>query len=213
MRTYVLLAFALGLALYAWRDWFRALCGLLVLTAIIEHPDMPRSIAGITGLNPWNVVLVSVVAAWLVQRRAEGLRWDMPRGVTVLLLLYLAVVLISFVRMLADRDGLEQSAGGLIGEYLINALKWVLPGLLLFDGCRSRRRVMLAMGCTLALYVLLAIQVGRCTSLASLLGHGDLHADRHRIEKRVGYNAVNLAAMLAGASGSRRTAAVPATPT
>lgn len=201
MRTYVLYAIAVGLALYAWRDWFRALCGLIVLTAIIEHPDMPKSIAGLQGLNLWNVVLFSVFTAWLVQRRREGLQWDLPRAVSVLLLLYALVVLIGFGRMLADREHIEHlSTASLVSEYLVNALKWVVPGLLLFDGCRTRPRLALATGCTLALYLLLTIQVVRCTSLSALRGEGDLRASRERIQKRTGYNAVDLAALLAGAS-------------
>ncbi len=201
MRTYLLSAVVAVLALYAWRDWFKSLCGLILLTAVMEHPDMPKSIAGIQGFNPWNVVLLSVLAAWLVARRREGLRWDMPRSINLLLGLYLLVVLVGFARMIADRTHLEQySTTTLISEYLANSLKWVVPGLLLFDGCRTRRRLGLAVGCTVALYVVLALLVLRCTSVSALLGRGNLEASRHRIQKRTGYNAVNVAAMLAGAS-------------
>ena len=93
MRIYVLWAFVAALSVYAWRDWFKSLCGLILLTAVIDHPDMPKTVMGIPGLNPWNILIVFVVFSWAVSRRREGLVWDMPRPVTVLLALYLGVVL------------------------------------------------------------------------------------------------------------------------
>ena len=46
-----------------------------------------------------------------------------------------------------------------MSEYFVNTLKWVVPGLLLFDGCRNRERYSWAVVCSLGVYVLLAIQV------------------------------------------------------
>ena len=201
MRVYVLYILIAFLVLYAWRDWFRALCGLIILTAIIEHPDMPKAIAGIQGLNPWNVVLASVIGSWLIHRRFEGLRWDMPRSMMVLLILYMGVLLFGVARMLLDQTNLgEYSTGTLISEYLVNTFKWVVPALLLYDGCRSRVRLSWALTCTAVLYLLLALQVIRCTPLSALSGATDLNAMRLRIQDRTGYNAVNASAMLAGAS-------------
>ena len=99
IRQLLLAAFVSGLAVYAFRDWYKSLCGLILLMAVIEHPDMPKSIMGVQGLNPWNLLLMIVVVAWFLQRQNEGLTWDMPRKLTILLVLYFSVVLTSFGRM------------------------------------------------------------------------------------------------------------------
>ena len=107
MRVYVLYLIIAFLSLYAYRDWFKSLCGLILLMAVIEHPDMPKTIMGIQGLNPWNVLLVNVVLGWLMNRRREGLVWDMPRHISITLSLYVLVILVGFVRLLlADRVGM-----------------------------------------------------------------------------------------------------------
>ena len=61
-----------GLAIYAWKDWFKSLCGLIVMMAVIQHEDMPHMMMGIQGLNPWNLLMVSIALAWLASRRREG---------------------------------------------------------------------------------------------------------------------------------------------
>jgi hypothetical protein len=99
IRLTLLGVYVLGFSAYAFKDWFKSLCALILLMAVIEHPDMPKSILGIPGLNPWNLLLLPVVIGWAKARRAEGLTWDMPKHITVLLLLYLVVVLVGFVRM------------------------------------------------------------------------------------------------------------------
>src|SRR5688572_19953984 len=129
--------------------------------AVMEHPDMPKSLLGIQGLNVWNLLLGNVLAAWLAARRREGLRWDLPAHVTWSLLLYVIVVMVAFARVVLVRDRLsdEFTTAGLVSEYLINCLKWIIPGLLLFDGCRDRTRFIWGLTCTLGIYLLLAIQV------------------------------------------------------
>ena len=143
IRVTLVLVFVAALAIYAWKDWFVSLCGLILLMAIIEHPDMPKNIMGVQGLNLWNVLLTIVVCAWLVGRRRENLVWDLPQKIGIVLLLYLGVVVVGFVRMIVDREDLAASFSYLISEYLINSIKWVIPGMLLFDGCRSQRRLLM----------------------------------------------------------------------
>ena len=57
IRLLALLGFIGFLSAYAWKDWFKSLCGLILLIGIIQHPDMPRNVLGIQGLNPWNLIL------------------------------------------------------------------------------------------------------------------------------------------------------------
>src|ERR1043166_7383526 len=107
IRLSILYSLVLILSIYAWRDWYASLCGLVLLMAFLEHKDMPKAIFGIGGLNLWNILFISIFLAWLVHRRRQGLRWDMPRYLNVLLLLYLAVVLVGFVRMISDNHGIN----------------------------------------------------------------------------------------------------------
>jgi O-antigen ligase len=212
IRLLLLAAVVLGLSIYAWKDWFKALCGLILLMAVIEHPDMPKSIFGISGLNPWNALFFVVLLAWGVNRRREGLRWDLPRHITILLLLYLGVVVIAFLRMVADPSALsslaadpsagleDYSVGQLVNEHLVNAIKWVIPGLLLFDGCRNRSRFTLAVLSVLALYFLLGLQVISWMPPGAALDGDSLSARSLKILiNEIGHHRVNLSMMLAGA--------------
>jgi O-antigen ligase len=192
----------MALAAYAWRDWFKALCGLIVLMAVMNHEDMPRSIMGIQGLNPWNVLMFFIVLSWAASRSREGLVWDMPRPITVLLLLYLGVVLVGFARLMADRSHLDHmTTTSLISEELINTIKWTIPGLLLFDGCRNRQRLTLAVCCVLGIYLVVALQVAnRLPAACAMGGVEDAEYLRLKLVGSIGYSACDMSTMLAGAS-------------
>jgi O-antigen ligase len=202
IRLTLLSVFCFALVVYAWGDWYKSLCGLILLMAVTEHPDMPKTLFGVQGLNPWNIVLFVVVLSWARSRGPEGLTWDMPRHVWILLLLYLSVVLAGFFRMFLDTGFREfVPAGTQVSEYLINSLKWVVPGLLLFDGCRSRPRFLLAICTLLAVYFLLGLQVIRWISPQDAISGQELSARSLKLlENEVGYHRVNLSMMLSGAS-------------
>ncbi len=179
--------------------------------AVIEHPDFPKSMLGIQGLNVWNLLLFVVLVAWALQRKKEGLKWDMPRHINVFLLLYLLIIFVGFLRMIFDLDGIIEYAAitrgdsptisGIISEYLINTIKWVIPGMLLFDGCRSRSRLKLGVFSLLLIYFLLTVQVIKWMPLSSTVS-GDALSFRSLkvLDNEVGYHRVNLSMMLAGAS-------------
>ena len=201
IRFTLLWLFVVTVSVYAWKDWFKALCGLILMMAVIQHPDMPKSLAGIQGLNPWNVVLASTMGAWLVARQREGSQWDIPRHIAVLFVLYMGVAFIAFVRMMLDSDALHEPMGYLVGEHLINVFKWVIPGIMLFDGCRTRARFKWAIFSVLALYFLLAVQVIRWVPLEYAMEGDKLQARSHKvIAREIGYHRVNMSMMLAGAS-------------
>jgi O-antigen ligase len=202
MSVKLIYLFAIFLILYAHKNWFHALCGLIVMMAVIEYPDMPKSLGGIQGMNLWNLVLLSVVLAWSMQRRREELSWDMPMHLNILLLLYLLVILVGFFRAFVDLRNLPyMTTASFVSEDLFNTLKWVIPGLLIYDGCRTRRRVLLAIGAVLAIYVLLSIQVIRWIPHQYALRGADLEArSRKIIQNEIGFSRVNMAMMLAGGS-------------
>jgi len=201
IRVTALYLFVAGLSVYAWKDWFKSLCGLILLMAVIEHEDMPKTMFGIQGLNMWNVLFIVIFLAWIVSRRREGLMWDMPRHVSVLLLMYLGVILVGVLRAIFDRSYIEDyPLKNLISEELINTIKWALPGLLLFDGCRTRRRVIMALICILALYFIVAIQVARFMPPSAVVDFDTMSHLRLRLGRYIGYSACDISTMLAGAS-------------
>jgi O-antigen ligase len=202
IRTSALWAVTFALAAYSRKDWYASLCGLVLMMAVIEHPDVPKSMFGIQGLNFWNVLLVAVVIGWLQARRREGLTWDMPKGVSAMLLLYLGVVVTAFARMFVDRSYLEDpSTLSITSEYLINTIKWVVPGLLLFDGCRSERRFLMALGSVLGVYLLLGAYVIKWMPLGLLTDGDELQKRALKIiVNEIGLHRVTMSMMLAGAS-------------
>ena len=211
IRTTLLWMLVAFLAAYSWRDWYKSLCGLILLMAVIQHPDFPKSVMGVQGLNPWNILLFVVTLAWLASRGREGLKWDMPAKFRNLLIVYFIIVVVSFLRMILDLDTMVEMAAAqeleppsvmsLFSEHMVNCLKWVVPGLLLYDGCRSEERFRLATYCVLAVYVLLAVQVIRWMPLANLGSGSDLEDRSLKIlVNEIGYHRVNMAMLLAGGS-------------
>lgn len=202
MRVWILYALITFVTVYAWKDWLRSLCMLLVLSAFMHDEDMPRTLFGIQGLSPWNVLLLSVMLAWYACRCSERRHWDMPRHAGVLLLLYLGVIVLGVLRAMFDRSYLDNyPLSSLISEELINTIKWTLPGLLLFDGCRTRRQVLLALAGVISVYVLFAVQaIYRIPWSAAISVDEYAQAIRAKRCAEIGYSAPSLSSMLAGAS-------------
>ena len=211
IRLSLLTLFLSFVCLYAFKDWFKSLCGLIIIIGVLEHPDMPKSIGGIQGLNPWNIVLLFVLAGWYRAKEREGLSWDLPRHINVLLIIYLIVVVFSFLHMLRDQSGLASwyaykktvppSTVSLISEYIINAFKWLIPAALLYHGCNSRERLVWATAALLGIYVLLAVQVIKWMPLSTITSGDELSERSLKVlMNEVGFHRVNLSMMLAGAA-------------
>jgi len=201
-RLALLWLYVFVLGVYAWRDWYVSLCGLILLMAVIQHPDMPKSISGIQGANPWNILFFFVCCGWLASRKKESLQWDMPKYLNFLLLSYGAVVIVATARLISDPENYIKANPdmSIMGEFVINTFKWPIVGLLLFEGCRNRSRFLLGMGSVLAIYFLIGLQVIRCMPWDAILDGGELEKRSIRIlANQVGYHRVNLSMMLAGA--------------
>jgi len=203
IRAYVMLAVIAGVSVYAWRDWFRALCGMFLLVPLYKNPDVPMTLGGLNGLCPWNLMILSIVLGWALSRRHEGPVWDPPRGVVTMLGAYVLIIVWSFARVAANTGsfpaGREPSPLALTSECLINPLRCMLPGLLLYDGCRTRGRVLTAIACILLGCWGFAPLVLGYTPLPSLVGQGDFLRDRVMLGTETGMNANNMAQLL-GAS-------------
>jgi O-Antigen ligase len=186
---------------YAWRDWFPAVAGLVLMVAVLPNPEMPREVLGIRGLNLWNIMLLGIIPAWLAGRWRERLRFDLPVWAGIPLALYVAVMGVSVLRLWLDPGPMTLGASELVGEYLINPLKFLLPALMVFDGVRTRSRFVLALASILASYVFLSILVIRETPLSDVAGGGSLSSwGLRRILSETGFHRNGASVMLAGAS-------------
>jgi O-antigen ligase len=84
---------------------------------------------------------------------------------------------------------------------LINPLKFLIPCMLLYVGCRTRERIIMASTSIMLLYFLISIQVIRYMGFHPSFSGQELSARAAKILQRsVGYNRVDLSMMLAGAS-------------
>ena len=199
------------LSAYAWKDWFRTACWLVLLMAIFQHPDMPKAIGGIPGLNHWNFLFLNTVLSWLFNRKKQKLDWDMPKKINILFFIYAFFIVLSVIRYLYDHSGLlewfdviNSSPPGTmndINEYLINCFKWVLPSMIIFDGCRNRKQYNFAVLTLALMFVLLALQVIKSMKLGSLTLGGDAlqHKALKIISNSVGFHRVNISMMMSGA--------------
>lgn len=212
MIRLTLLYFVVGsLSIYAFKDWFKALCGLILLVAFVEHPDMPKSILNVQGLNPWNFLMVCTVSACALKWKKEQLKWDMPARINVLLAMFVIIITVAFLRMISDIDGIIDfkslsdiegpSVADLTSEFYINTLKWLVPGALLFVGCRDEKRFRLGLYCIVAVYLILALQIIRWMPITELVAGAENFSERAErvLAKEVGYHRVDLSMMLAGA--------------
>ena len=190
-----------GIAVYTWKDWYRGLCGLILLIGILEYPDVPKSMFGITGLNFFNLLLLNVLAAWFVKREREQLTWDLPPHVTALLLAFVGVIVIGFIRLIRSPGFMEVGSTTIVAEYFFNTLKWMIPGALLFHGCRSRERLVWGTFAYLGALVFLGLMTIKVMPLGAvfLSGHELQRLALKLTKSRFGYHRVTLSMMLAGA--------------
>jgi O-antigen ligase len=201
MRVYVLYFAILVLFGVGFREWFLSFCGLVVLSAFMGHQDMPTKMMGVPGLNPWNVLLAVVLFHWLTQRRAEGLRWDLKGWPAAILIAYVLMVVIGCVRAALDIDSFPRhvryaTMQGLLIDELFNPLRYMIPALLLYDGCRSRRRAKMAIAAIVLMGVCYALLVDRCIPVGTLLGTESVLRSRNRIQREIGLHANDMAFVL-----------------
>ncbi|MBI1194378.1 MAG: hypothetical protein GC138_00825 [Gammaproteobacteria bacterium] len=218
IRYTLLTIFCTFVVIYLWRDWYKSLCGFMVLLSISESREMPKAIFGITGLNPVNLLLFLIVIAWWLNRRREGGRWDMSSKMTWLLVFYVGVIVVSGARLLLDHSGvvgfddyffsggqgaIQDSSAltfGLFVDNFINTLKYLVPGVLLFTCARSDGRKRLAAVSLLLMYFILALQVIKWMPLHYILNGAELSERAARVLGReIGYFRTDLSTMLAGA--------------
>lgn len=209
MREYLLYLVILVLVVAGFRDWFITFGGLIILTAFMDRQDMPRTIAGIPGLNPWNVLLSFTLLHWFLQRSAQRLHWDMPRLPAMLMAGYLAAIVIGYIRAAIDIDdfprgfslgagggGAGYTVGGLFIDELVNPFRYMIPAILVYDGVRSRTRVKYTLIALILMGVWYAFFVVRCIPIGTLTGELDPLRSRKRLQFEIGLHANDMAFVL-----------------
>lgn len=198
IRLTVLSLLVAGLCVYAWRDWFVSLCGLVLLTTFTQHHDMPRMMMGIPGLNPWNIVLVVVICVRCMQHSRNP--WRPPFLVSGLLIAYVLLLVLGALVAVVDVDTLAargwpvRSTTTLVMDLILNPVKYLAVGVLMYDGARSRRNMWMGVG-TIVLYgVLHSLMMYK--TMKGVVFYGDYEDARRMTDKMIGLHANDLAALL-----------------
>ena len=205
MRVYLLWLVIVGLCIYAQRDYFKSACVLVMLMAIYKHPDMPTNVAGIQGLNPWNLLMIFTVIGYFVNKGKEGAVWDLDGKVTFLFLAFYALSMTSSYRMLSDIQtlldyGWDFTKGEIVSEYFVNQTKWLIPAYLIFVGARTEERRKLALIAILATHMVIALIVIRRIPVSSIATGMELTQKGLKVlNQAFGWSRVNTAMLLAGA--------------
>ncbi|GMU37478.1 MAG: O-antigen ligase family protein [Phycisphaerae bacterium] len=199
MRVYALYVFTLILMGAAMRDWFIGACGLLLTSLILEHPDYPNSMLGVSGVNPWNILFIWVVVLWMTQRPHEPAAPPMPRAARLLIGGYVAALTIAVAMGVAGAwggSGKGMTVGSLVMDYFLNPMKIVVLGYLIFDGAKTPGRQVATMTCVVVSALVtsaLALKYRLATGLS-----GDFMRGRQRLGNEVGLHANQMAWVLAG---------------
>jgi O-antigen ligase len=192
MRTLVVAGFMLFVIVYAQRNWYRALCALIVFTALTEYPGLPNPLEA-KGFNHWSIMLAAVTIGWAINRLAHPRPWSIPRGWMIAFGVYLLVECIAVVRLCVDLDTFRQHAAVLnpaYGYYDVRAvlvenlyapMRYMLLGFLLLDGARTQERVLLGLVAVLAAVLLYALVVDKEIPIAGLAANGMQY--RQRVSK------------------------------
>ncbi len=211
MFRYSLLSILISfLCIYAWKDWYKSLCGLIILLAVLERPDMPKQLFGVPGLNPWNMLLLFILLAWFFDKVKNSSEIKLPNHIKALFGLFLIVILTGYFREIARIDtinefsiyfsGFNQSKSGLFIDDVINTVKYMIPMILFFDGAKDKNRVKLGIIAVVILHVILAVQIIKLMPLSFIMDASTLEARAARVLGRdIGYFRTDLAMMLSGA--------------
>lgn len=198
MRIYVLYLFVAFLIVYAQKDWFVSLCGLCLLTATMGHPDMPRSIAGIHGLNVWNVTCAAIMFAMIRGKMDRGEGTDAPRWMVFLYWAYIGLTLYAFLMTMFHVDAIRAGRlgydlKGFVVDHLVNALKFIFPAILFFEGVRTRKRIMIALIFILLIPSYYSFIALRTRPLSVITQPGVNLRGRGRLGGRIGFHANSVA--------------------
>lgn len=201
LRLTVLYIFVGGLMLLSVRRWFLALCGLMFLTVLIQHPSMPREMAGIQGLNPWNATFFVIFVSWMINRRFESGRSSASPRLLVGFAAFSAMLILTGLFAITDVPALQGDGGArytardIFVDTVINPMKYLLVGVMFFDGATTRERVKQALFAGVGSGLCYAAMMYKTLKLGVFTM--DYSAARRATDKLVGLYANDMAEVLA----------------
>lgn len=198
IRVAILYVVVALLVAYAWKDWLISLCGLVLLTTFSQHHDMPERLFGIPGLNPWNAVLAAVILAWIVHRQRDPLPKP-PNYFLLFLIGYVLLITVGFGRAFVDRQtiiqrGVFPDTVHMLFDLLFNPLKYILVGVMMYDGCRTRKRAAICIGTILLFGLLHALMMYK--TMGPDVFTGTYEDAKRRFDKLIGLHANDLAGLV-----------------
>lgn len=167
---------------------------------------MPRSFLNIPGANPYNFCLMFITLNCLVDREKSDV-FRLPIPLKFFCLMYFILFFTTFLRMyfdmgtwyeLMDRlNAPHPSNPSLIVDYLLDPLKFTVPGLLLLYGTKTADSGRFALFAVIAMGLILAVQVVR-VMMPGLMGADDLASRALRVlDRDIGYHRVGISTVLA----------------
>ena len=202
MRDLLLWGVICFFSIYAMRNWFAPVPVLILMMAIYGNAEMPGSIAGIQGLNPWNILVTMTFLAYLSQKKRDSAYWDMDGRATLLFIIYFVAIIISALRLMADQQtllfyGIEQGTGALFSEYLFNPIKFLIPGYLVFVGARTPERRKIILWAIILVHLGIAVLTIRSIPLSAVTSGDDLtQVGLKVLQKKFSWSKVHTAMLL-----------------
>jgi O-antigen ligase len=201
IRLTILYLFVGTVMIVSVRRWYVGLCGLVFLTVLTQHPSMPTKMIGVPGLNPWNATLLVVTICWLINRRFDPPRVPTSRTTWLLISLYTLLVITSGLAATYQSATSKTVLSArfapfeVIVETIINPLKYLMVGVLFFDGARTRKRARMALYCAIGSGLLYSLLMFKSMKLGVFTI--DYQAARRLTDKLVGLFANDLAELFA----------------
>lgn len=200
IRWTIFYSFIAFVVIAGWYRWYIGACALIVLTAFHDHHYFTDGIMGIRGLKAYNILLVMVILQWLTHRKPDRLNWDLPTFALAGVCLYLCVVLYSglfaFVDFQKLRDNYDWTRLSFLNDVLLNPLKFLFLGIILYDACRTRQRIVLALISLAVLATITGAYIIKLIPLYSLVDPDAILKYRLRIERDMGLHPNDVVSIL-----------------
>lgn len=213
MRFYLIWLVFIFVSFFAWKDWFKALCFLVVSMAILERPDFPESALGIPGLDPWNLLFLNVVLAFFLNYKKPYNDLNLPGKTKFFINYYLFFIVLAFFREIGDLSGVHAyadymgaspiSTKDVIVDDLFNTIKYAVPGLLFFYGIglQKEKSIYYGLAAICLLSFLLAALVVKVMPIGALTdGYTLEQTGIRKIDRDIGYYRSDLAILFAAGS-------------
>lgn len=172
MRETLVLGLVAFVTVYAQINWFRALCILVVFTAVQDYPGATSPIQ-IKGFNDWVIMALSVLVGWGRDRISIPRPFLIPRPVLIIMGLYFTVELLATVRLcgsleefreragIFNEDAAEYTVRGILVDIVYVPVRYMVLGFLLLDGVRNRRDLTLGLASVLAAATIYALVINK----------------------------------------------------